>query len=719
MTRRLDPRTVALTFETAPAGLQLSVGSHTAAAPFTRTVIVGSTQSVSAPGPQLLGGTSYGFASWSDGGAQTHAITAPASAATYRATYTAQGGPPGLVGAWSFDETSGAQVADASGRSNHGTVSGATRVPDGRFGRALSFDGVDDWVTVADAASLDLTTGMTLEAWVNPAATGGTWRTAMLKEHGGTLAYGLYARGGGNGPAAHVNAGSDVGAAGPSVLPAGTWTHVAATYDGAMVRLYVGGAQVATRAVTGALATSSGALRFGGNGVWAGEFFSGRLDELRVYDRALTAAEVAADMTRPVGPGAPPRLSVAPGSLAFSAVAGGAQPAARTLSVANDGGGSLAFTASDDAPWLSVSPGSGTAPQALTVTASTAGLAAGTYQATVTVAAPGVTGAPATIPVTLTVAPPAPAALDVSPSSLAFAAAVGGAAPAAKTLSVTNSGSGALTFTASDDAPWLSVTPASGSAPATLTVTAAPAGLAAGTYTGAVTVTAPGAGGSPRSIPVTFTVSAAPSGLVAAYGFDEPSGPSAVDASGGGNTGTIAGATRTASGRFGAALSFDGVDDRVTVPHSAALALGTGMTLEAWVAPTTLGGWRTALLKERAGGLSYALYASDAGGRPTVFARAASEAGTAGAAALPLTTWTHLAGTYDGTTLRHYVNGVQVATRALSGALAAGTGPLSIGGNGVWGEWFAGRIDEVRVYNRALPAADVAADMGRGVSPGT
>ena len=70
--------------------------------------------------------------------------------------------------------------------------------------------------------------------------------------------------------------------------------------------------------MTGALATCTGALRFGGNAVWAGEFFSGRLDELRVYDRALTAAEVAADMTRPVGPGAPPRLSVAPGSLAFS-----------------------------------------------------------------------------------------------------------------------------------------------------------------------------------------------------------------------------------------------------------------------------------------------------------------------------------------------------------------------------------------------------------------
>ena len=60
-----------------------------------------------------------------------------------------------------------------------------------------------------------------------------------------------------------------------------------------------------------------------------------------------------------------------------------------------------------------------------------------------------------------------------------------------------------------------------------------------------------------------------------------------------------------------------------------------------------------------------------------------------------------------------------MATRALTGALAAGTAPLSIGGNAIWGEWFAGRIDEVRVYNRALSAADVAADMDRRVAPGT
>ena len=86
-TVRLDPQTVDLTFQTSPAGLQLTVGSAGQATPFTRTVIVGSNNSVSAPSPQTLGGSSYGFQSWSDGGAQTHQITAPATATTYTATY--------------------------------------------------------------------------------------------------------------------------------------------------------------------------------------------------------------------------------------------------------------------------------------------------------------------------------------------------------------------------------------------------------------------------------------------------------------------------------------------------------------------------------------------------------------------------------------------------------------------------------------------------------
>ena len=118
--------------------------------------------------------------------------------------------PPstGLVGAWGFNEASGTTVADASGTGNTGTISGATRSTAGRYGGALSFDGVNDMVTVADANSLDLTTGMTLEAWVRP-ATGGDWRTVILKEQPGQLAYALYSSTDNGRPSAHVYSGGD------------------------------------------------------------------------------------------------------------------------------------------------------------------------------------------------------------------------------------------------------------------------------------------------------------------------------------------------------------------------------------------------------------------------------------------------------------------------------------------------------------------------------
>jgi hypothetical protein len=83
----LNPRTVALTFQTKPSGLQLVVNGTQATASFTRTVIVGSTNSISAPSPQQKGGKTYAFASWSDGGAQTHNIIAPATATAYAARF--------------------------------------------------------------------------------------------------------------------------------------------------------------------------------------------------------------------------------------------------------------------------------------------------------------------------------------------------------------------------------------------------------------------------------------------------------------------------------------------------------------------------------------------------------------------------------------------------------------------------------------------------------
>jgi PKD repeat protein len=106
---RLDPRTVALRFESSPTGLQLTVGSEATATPFTRAVIVGSTNSLSAPA-QTRAGTRYGFSSWSDGGAQSHDIVAPDAPRTYTATFIADNQRPNPPSGLTAQAASSTQV---------------------------------------------------------------------------------------------------------------------------------------------------------------------------------------------------------------------------------------------------------------------------------------------------------------------------------------------------------------------------------------------------------------------------------------------------------------------------------------------------------------------------------------------------------------------------------------------------------------------------------
>src|SRR4051812_41809146 len=146
--------------------------------------------------------------------------------------------------------------------------------------------------------------------------------------------------------------------------------------------------------------------------------------------------------------------------------------------------------------------------------------------------------------------------------------------------------------------------------------------------------------------------------LVAAYGFEEQSGLTAVDASGTGNTGTLNNATWSSAGKFGGCLSFNGTNSWVTVNDSASLHLTNAMTVEAWVNVASLGGWEAAVFKERPAGLSYALYTSDNTSRPPAayINNGGSDLSAVGASALKVNTWTHLATTYDGASLKFYVN---------------------------------------------------------------
>jgi hypothetical protein len=219
---------------------------------------------------------------------------------------------------------------------------------------------------------------------------------------------------------------------------------------------------------------------------------------------------------------------------------------------------------------------------------------------------------------------------------------------------------------------------------------------------------------SPASV-VSVNVGNGAGGLVAAYGFEEGSGSIVADASGNGNSGTISGATWSSSGRFGKALSF-GPGALVSVNDAASLDLTSGMTLEAWVYPTSLSGWMNVIYKpDNGSSICYVLQGCTPSGQVPSLWGAFSSSSLSGPSALPLNTWSHLAGTYDGSTMNFYVNGLLVGSRPQTGPITTSSVALTIGGNTAYGENWSGLIDEVRIYNRALSQSEIHADISTPV----
>jgi len=213
------------------------------------------------------------------------------------------------------------------------------------------------------------------------------------------------------------------------------------------------------------------------------------------------------------------------------------------------------------------------------------------------------------------------------------------------------------------------------------------------------------AGNTTTATNVTVTVAnTQPSNLVAAYAFNEGTGTTVLDISGNGNNGTISGATWTTSGKFGNALVFNGTGAQVAVPNSTSLRLTTGMTLEAWVFPTVAPiSWRAVIDKNVDG--YYLMASTSQGNQPAAGGTwTAGNQNTIGPSVLAVNTWTHMAATFDGATVRLFINGVQVASQAQTTLLTTTTGTLQIGGDSYPGEFFAGRIDEVRITTaRSVP----------------
>ncbi len=193
------------------------------------------------------------------------------------------------------------------------------------------------------------------------------------------------------------------------------------------------------------------------------------------------------------------------------------------------------------------------------------------------------------------------------------------------------------------------------------------------------------------------------------------------DDSGNGNIGTVNGASQT-TGLFGQAYDFDGGDDYIEVAHSASLDIADEITLVAWIYPETFnesyensiltkagdGDWGVWSLHHKTTSNGYRFELNN-GSMQTLFESVPSST---------LNRWYHVAGVYDGSELRFYINGQLSNSMPVSGAITTNTFPLRIGKQFWWDTTYSywdGKIDEPAVFGRALSQSEVQSIMRNGV----
>jgi hypothetical protein len=209
----------------------------------------------------------------------------------------------GLVGHWTFnaEDVSGTTVRDVSGHGNDGTLLNGPSLVSSPLGAAVQFDGVDDYVEIPDSVSLRVTS-MTVVSWVRfPAAPSAGWRMifeharnttnwiAMVKSINGDWWHWRWQNGG-------SGSSNDVGTSRPFTV--GTWVHLAFSIDLTVVpnkvQAYIDGVlDTELIGVADLPAAAAGVSTIGRSAInGGGEYLPGLIDEVRVYDHALTSAEV-------------------------------------------------------------------------------------------------------------------------------------------------------------------------------------------------------------------------------------------------------------------------------------------------------------------------------------------------------------------------------------------------------------------------------------------
>jgi hypothetical protein len=245
----------------------------------------------------LIGPDNHTFTHWNTGSTNT-TITV-----SFLGVYTAYYEPSapdwfnGLVGYWKLDEGNGTIAADSSGNNNNGTLQNGPIWVDGKYVKALSFDGTDDYVSIGSSSSLEFSQQFTVACWAKVEDSTGDHQVILAQNYGYSDIYGIEYQPDGHTPQFFVGTSSGVRqyAVSSLVVQFGEWVHLVGCFDGSSVRIYVNGTLRGTTDLIGSIDIKDKPIQLGAHTEPSDRnWFRGTVDNVMIYNRALSADEVMA-----------------------------------------------------------------------------------------------------------------------------------------------------------------------------------------------------------------------------------------------------------------------------------------------------------------------------------------------------------------------------------------------------------------------------------------
>ncbi|BCU76113.1 LamG-like jellyroll fold domain-containing protein [Luteolibacter sp. LG18] len=582
-----------------------------------------------------------------------------------------------------FDEASGTTATDITGNGWNGTlVNGPLWSTSGKIANAVDLDGSNDHVTLPTGVVNGLTTA-SISTWVNldtvsnwsrvfDFGTGTTTYMFLTPKNGntGTVRFAISTGGGGG----------EQKIDGTAAITTGGWHHVAVTLNGATGTLYVDGVQVGQNTAMTLTPSSLGATTQNriGRSQYNDPYLDGRVDDFRIFGRALTATEVSALAGTFPAPSSP------------AAAAGNNSVALSWAAVSGASSYQVRRSTTSGGPYTTIAVG-------LTGTSWTDGSAVNGTTYYYVIAATTPLGESVSTQLSALPLPPIPAA----PTGLA--------------LNGWN-GAVALSWTASSGATSYTVKRGTSSG----TYTQSTTGLTATTWSDTTAVdgttyyyvvSASNLGGESANSSEVSVLFTQPRAYLK---FDETTGLTAADASGNAWQGTLVNGPLWSAGRSNNTVDLDGTDDHVTLPTGVVNGV-TGCTVMLWANLDSVSTWQR--LFDFGTGTSVYMFLTPKNGANGNLRFAISTAGGGGeqkidgTAPFPAGGWHHVAVTLAGATGTLYVDGVQVGQNTAMTLTPTSLGSTTknyLGRSQYADPYLVGRIDEFRLYNRALTSTEVA-----------